>query len=343
MMTLDCSAHPLAQNILSSPIVMMFVVVVAFPVVFMSLFTLIRDLRKREDKRVDDRLMGRTARKDQKSEADIQKSLIRKSALAAGGGGFAGSIGSFKPIEGLQKACYQADLDWNAAKLVFRLAVLSSGLIFITVFFGFGVLRALLVGVPVFFGPIAYVLYRRKRRLHALVEQLPEVFDALVSALRAGQSLPSAIGIVAEQLPEPSRTEFGMVYYEQNLGIRLEDALGNMRERLNQMDISFFVTAVQISKQAGGDLAEVLDKIGSIIRARIKLFGQVQVLTAEGRMSGIILLGLPPVMLGVMFVLNPDYANLLLERELGNQMLFVAGAAEILGWALIKKIISIEV
>ncbi len=335
----------IAAIILNNPIVMLFVLIVAIPVVIMSLFTLFRDLRKQEAKRVDDRLMGKTTRRaDQRSQEEIQKSLIRKSALASQGSkGLLNSIASFQPVDNLQKMCYQADLDWNAARLVYRLGFASIGVIVVLFLLQVGIGRALIVGLPIFFGPIAYISYRKKRRLYALVEQLPEVFDAIVGALRAGQSLPAAIGVVAEQLPEPSRTEFGMVYYEQNLGIRIEDALGNMRDRLDQMDVSFFVTAVQVQKTAGGDLAEVLEKISTIIRDRIKLFGQVRVLTAEGRMSGIILLGLPPLMLLVMMVLNPEYASKLLEDEMGNKMLIGAGVAEVLGWAMIRKIITIEV
>jgi tight adherence protein B len=333
----------IAQGVLQNPLVMTLILVLAIPVVLVSVVSLVLDMRKQESRRVDDRLMGRSSRKDQRSDEDIRKSLIKKSALASAGGGTMKSLGSFRPIDHLQKACYQADLDWNAARLVVRLGLVAVGIAVILIITGMGPLRALIVSVPVFVGPIMYVFMRKRRRLYALVEQLPEVFDSIVGALRAGQSLPAAIGVVAEQLPEPSRTEFGMVYYEQNLGVRLEDALGNMRDRLNQMDVSFFVTAVQIQKSAGGDLAEVLEKIGSIIRDRIKLFGQVRVLTAEGRMSGIILLGLPPFMLLVMMVLNPVYANKLIQEPTGHQLLIVAGVMEVLGWAMIRKIISIEV
>ncbi|MEE9296474.1 MAG: type II secretion system F family protein [Phycisphaerae bacterium] len=339
---MDGSTSLLAQGLLSNPMVMMFCLVVAIPIVFMSVFGLIQDLRKQEVKRVDDRLMGKTPKRGEKSEDELRKSLIKKQALAGAGTGFLKSFGQFKPIEKLQTACMQADLDWNAARVVFRLLVASAG----TFFLGLMVVgpgRAAILALPILCGPIVYIYFRKKRRLQALVEQLPEVFEALVGALRAGQSLPTAIGLVAGELPEPSRTEFGLVYQEQNLGIPIEDALGNMRQRLDQMDISFFVTAVQIQKQSGGNLAEVLENIGSIIRARIQLFGQVRVLTAEGRMSGIILLALPPVMILVMMFMNPDYASKLTDTDIGHKLLIGAGVAEFLGWAMIRKIIDIKV
>lgn len=332
-----------AESILQNPAVMLFILIVAIALVLMNVIRLVRDLRKQEAKRVDDRLMGRPSRKGQKSEEEIRKSLIKKSAIAETGGGFVKAFGKIRPISGLQKVCFQADLDWNAAKLVVRLLIVAAGAGFVLLLLRFGIARAMIVGATILFGPIAYAYVMRKRRLYALVEQLPEVFDALVAALRAGQSLPSAIGVVSEQLPEPSRTEFGMVYYEQNLGVPIEDALGHMRDRLNQMDVNFFVTAVQIQKSSGGDLAEVLEKIGTIIRGRIRLFGQVKVLTAEGRMSGVVLLALPPVMLFVMMLINPPYANKLLLTDIGHKLLMLSFVMELLGWAMIRKIIAIDV
>jgi len=282
------------------------------------------------------------APKKGKSDTEIRKSLIKKSAIAAGSG-FLKRMGRFKPIDNLQKACYQADLDWNAAHVVVRLLVGSVVAIFVLHVVGVEVVRAVLLGSLVIVLPIMYVRFMKKRRLNALIDQLPEVFDAIVGALRAGQSLPAAIGVVSEQLPEPARTEFGLVYQEQNLGVRLEDALNNMRYRLNQMDVSFFVTAVLVQKSTGGDLAEVLDNIGGIIRARIKLFGQVRALTAEGRLSGWVLMALPPAMMLVLLFINPEYANRLLQTTLGNQLLWGAAVSQLFGLIMIKKIVTIEV
>ena len=296
MSTTEWSVLPLAEIAWHDARVMIGVGIFGVVALCLGLSDLIRNLRRQEDKRVDDRLMGVSrAPKKGKSDSDIRKSLVKKSAIAAGSG-FLKGLGRFKPVGNLQKACYQADLDWNAAHVVTRLFVGSLVAMFVLHVVGFTPVRAVLLGGLVLVLPIMYVYYMKKRRLNALIDQLPEVFDAIVGALRAGQSLPAAIGVVSEQLPEPARTEFGLVYQEQNLGVPLEDALNNMRGRLNQMDVSFFVTAVLVQKSTGGDLAEVLDNIGEIIRSRIKLFGQVRALTAEGRLSGWVLMALPPMM-----------------------------------------------
>ncbi|MBN2447221.1 MAG: type II secretion system F family protein, partial [Phycisphaerae bacterium] len=141
----------------------------------------------------------------------------------------------------------------------------------------------------------------------------------------------------------PAGTEFGRVFHEQNLGLKVEDALRNLAERTNVLDVRFFVTAVLIQRQTGGDLAEVLDKIGSVIRDRIKLFGTVQALTAEGRLSGYVLMGLPPLVFCAMLYLNADYVMTLLTDPRGKMMLTGAIVMQLMGWMMIKKIVNIKV
>jgi len=334
----------LAQQALSrDPTVMMALGILGVAALVLGLSNVLRDVRRQETKRVDDRLMGVSSqRQGGRSIEQVRASLVKKSAIAAGGG-FLRALGRFRPIDNLQKACFQAALDWNAARLVTRMVFLSFLVSFVLVVLNVDVVRAVIISVCIFVAPIIFIRYRKKKRLETLIEQLPDVFDAIVSALRAGQSLPNAIGLVAEQLPEPSHTEFSLVYQEQNLGVPIEEALNNMRRRLDQLDVSFFVTAVQVQKQSGGDLAEVLENIGSIIRARIKLFGQVRALTAEGRLSGWILMALPPIMLVVILFLNPTYAERLLKTEVGHWLLFGAGVSQLLGLWMIRKIVQIEV
>lgn len=332
----------LAQSTMRDPQVMIVLGIGGVAALIWGLHSLLRDLRKGEGKRVEDRLMGLSEKRKGKSTEEVQASLIKKSAIAAGGG-FLRVLGNFRPIENLQKACFQADLDWNAAKLVTRLVFVSALAVFVLAVIQVAIWKAAVVGVGIFFAPIIFIRYRKKKRIEALVEQLPDVFDAIVSALRAGQSLPNAIGLVADQLPEPAQTEFALVYQEQNLGVPIEEALGNMRTRLHQMDVSFFVTAVQVQKQAGGDLAEVLESIGTVIRARIKLFGQVRALTAEGRLSGWILMALPPIMLLVLLFINPAYAKRLTEEQFGHYLLMGAFISQMCGLYMIKRIVEIEV
>ncbi|HUU82627.1 MAG TPA: type II secretion system F family protein [Phycisphaerae bacterium] len=308
-----------------------------------GLLQLIRDLRRHDQQRVDDRLMGKRSDKKGAQADKMAPAFIKKADMAAAGKGIWGAIGRLSPIAWLQQACLQADLDWNAARLMARTIFLGAVLTTLFAYIGLDLVRALALGacVPAF--PIVYVIMRRKRRLDALVEQLPDAFDMIAQALRAGQSLPSAVGLISEQLPDPIRTEFALVYQEQKLGMPFEEALGQFAARVKQMDATFFVTAVQIQRQSGGDLAEVLDNIGEIIRDRIKLYGHVRALSAEGRLSGWILLALPPVMLLVELFLNPSYAGRLLNTDFGHMLLWGAAISQFLGLLMIRKIVNIKV
>jgi len=191
--------------------------------------------------------------------------------------------------------------------------------------------------------PIGYLWFVRKKRLQKFGGQLPECLELISRALRAGHSLPAGIQLVAQQMNEPLGPEFGRCYEEQNLGVALEDSLKNMTERVPNLDLKFFVTAVLLQRQTGGDLAEILDKIGRLIRERFQIWGQIQALTGEGRLSGIVLLALPPVLFLVMLKLNYDYIMMLFEDPLGIKMLVGGIIFQVLGAVVIKKIITIKV
>jgi len=174
-------------------------------------------------------------------------------------------------------------------------------------------------------------------------EQLPETLELIARALKAGHSLPAGIQLVAEQMPAPVGPEFARCYEEQNLGIALDDALEEMTKRVPNVDLRFFATAIVLQRTTGGDLSEILNKIGRLIRERFQIFGQIAALTGEGRLSGIVLLALPPVLFGTMLRLNYDYIMLLFEDPLGQKMLVGAIIMQLIGAFVIKKIIDIKV
>jgi len=155
--------------------------------------------------------------------------------------------------------------------------------------------------------------------------------------------------IAAAQWYDPDKVNkkagdiYGQAYEEQNLGIPIDQSLKNMLVRMPNMDLKFFVTAVAIQKQAGGDMAEILDKIGYIIRERFKIMGQVQALTGEGRISGVVLMALPIALFFAVYYLNPEYIMLLFTEELGRKMIAVAVVLQILGAITIKKIVNIKI
>ena len=150
--------------------------------------------------------------------------------------------------------------------------------------------------------------------------QLPDAMELVARALRAGHSLAAGMHVVAEEMPAPICKEFGRVYEEQNLGIPLEEALKGMCDRVPNLDLRFFVTCVAIQRQTGGDLAEILDRIGHVIRERFKILGQVKALTAEGRLSGIVLIALPIGLFLMMLYMKPDYIELLWKDPMGIKM-----------------------
>ena len=188
-----------------------------------------------------------------------------------------------------------------------------------------------------------WLFLRRRRRLKQFAQQLPEALELVSRVLRAGHSLAAAINMVAEEMPDPISTEFRKCYEQQNLGVPLEEALEEMSERVPNLDLRFFVTSVVLQRQTGGDLAEILDKIGRLIRERFRIWGQIQALTGEGRLSGIVLLALPPALFLFMFRLNPDYVMMLFEDPLGHRMLAGGIVSQIIGAIVIKKIITIKV
>ena len=191
--------------------------------------------------------------------------------------------------------------------------------------------------------PIFYLLFRRTARIKKFNKQLPEALELLSRSLRSGHSLAAGFGLIASEMQEPISKEFGQAFEEQNLGIPLETALESMTVRVPNMDLRFFATAVVLQRQTGGDLAEILDKIGRLIRERFKLAGTIQALTGEGRLSGIVLLALPPALFAVMYRLNYDYCMVLFRDPTGRQLLAGALVMQFVGALVIRKIITIKV
>lgn len=203
-----------------------------------------------------------------------------------------------------------------------------------------------LIPVGAFFGfcsPWIWLLLRRRRRFSRFEKQLPDALELMGRALRSGHSLSSGLSVVASEMPAPISAEFRTVYEEQNMGIPLDSALKNMLERVPNVDLRFFVTAVAIQRQAGGDLAEILSKISHLVRERFKILGQVKALTGEGRISGVVLMGLPVALFLVVYYINPEYVMILFTHPTGQKMMYMAIFLQILGAVMIKKIVDIKV
>ncbi len=296
-------------------------------------------LKTNTRKKVMDRLRG--GQGGQKGEKTTFEDFRKQSG--EGGNFLARAVAKLSFTASFQRVLDQANVPWSAPQTLLNLAGIAALALVILLAVGASAVMALGLGAAVFVMPVMYFYKKRTGRLKKFVEQLPDVFELLSQALRAGHSLASGMQLIAKELPDPAGTEFGRVFHEQNLGLKIEDALRNMAERVGMLDVRFFVTAVLIQRQTGGDLAEVLDKIGGVIRERIKLFGTVQALTAEGRMSGYVLLALPVIVFFVMMQVNGEYARLLITDPMGKMMLTAAIVMQLMGWAMIKKIVNIKV
>ncbi|MGV3486800.1 MAG: type II secretion system F family protein [Planctomycetaceae bacterium] len=205
------------------------------------------------------------------------------------------------------------------------------------------ILLAPIAGAMVSALPLMWLMFKRKRRLAKFGRQMPEALELLGRSLRAGHSLANGFGLVGSEMDEPISKEFRRVFEEQNFGIPLEEALEDLSDRIPNMDLRFFATAIILQRTTGGDLSEILDKIGHLVRERLQILGQVQALTGEGRLSGIVLLAMPPALFLFMLKLNPEYVMQLFNDELGHYMLGIAIVTQIIGALVIKKIITIKV
>lgn len=236
----------------------------------------------------------------------------------------------------------QADTKITPSKFITISAVLGCATTLILALTGLPLMIAP-TGLAVGMIPFMVMFFKRKARLAKFAKFLPEALELISRALRAGHSLASGFRLVAEELPPPISTEFQRAFEAQNLGQSLDIAIEEMTERVPNLDLRFFATAVILQRQTGGDLAEILDKIGHLVRERYKIFGQIQALTGEGRLSGVVLLALPPVLAGVMFRLNPEYMMKLFTDPLGRQMLGGALVMQVVGALVIRKIVNIKV
>lgn len=243
----------------------------------------------------------------------------------------------------LRKFLEQADSPISSTKLLLISLALGGAGAMVGVLVRIPMMFAPLIGITFMLMPMAWLYIRRGRRLANFAKQLPEALELISRALRAGHSLASGFNLVAEEMPEPISREFSRAYEAQNLGKPLDTALEEMTDRVPNLDLRFFATAVILQRQTGGDLAEILDKIGYIIRERFKIWGQVQALTGEGRLSGIVLLALPPALFVAMWRLNPDYCMQLFTDPMGHQMLAVAVILQVVGALVIRKIVNIKV
>ena len=191
--------------------------------------------------------------------------------------------------------------------------------------------------------PYVYVSIARKRRLAAFEEQFPEALDFLARAMRAGHAFSVSLEMIYREFAEPVSGEFRRTFEEHNLGLPIEVALQGLAKRVPSLDVHFFVSAVLLQKRTGGNLAEILDKLAYVIRERFKLRGRIRAVSAHGKMTATSLSCIPIAVAVLMFYTNPDYVKFFFTDDTGQLMLGAAVVLQLVGYAIMKKIVNIEV
>jgi tight adherence protein B len=249
----------------------------------------------------------------------------------------------WQSISNLKKYLSQAGVKTKPGKLILTSAVSAfAGYLACNAFVHS---RLISVGAGMVAGSVPFVVIAiiRYRRFKAFERLFPEALDLLSRAVRAGHAFTTGMEMIAAELAAPVSSEFKTTFDEQNFGLPFRDALFNLAERVPLLDVRFFVTALLIQKETGGNLAEILDTLARVIRDRFKIQREVKTRTAQGRLSAAILIALPPAMLVALGTLNPHYVSLLFTDPYGPYALVTGFVLQVIGGAVIWKIVSFEV
>jgi tight adherence protein B len=266
-------------------------------------------------------------RDEQLSRIPALDSLLRRSAR----------------VSEMQKMLSQAGLTVRAGNflgLCMLSAVLTAVIVFILSKRVEIAWAALIIG---FFLPYSYASMKRQKRFAKFDELFPEAIDTLARAVRAGHAFTTALEMITNEINEPIAGEFRQLYEEQKFGMPVRDALMNLTERVPSVDVKFFVTAVMLQRETGGNLAEILDNLSYVIRERFKIQRQVRVYTAQGRLTMALLMGMPPIIVVVMLLLNPGFIRPLFSDPIGHTLLVGGITLQTIGYFVIRKIIRIQV
>jgi tight adherence protein B len=243
----------------------------------------------------------------------------------------------------LRKMLDQADLHITVSRLV--MLSLMAGLLAALAVSMLTISKLLVVGGGAAAAalPFVHIAFKRKRRLNAFLEHLPDALELISRALQAGHAFAESLHMVSTEMPEPIATEFRKTYEEQNLGLSLKLALENLSERVPLLDLRFCITAIMIQRETGGNLAEILEKVSHTIRDRFRILEDLNTLTTSSRMSAWILCGLPVFVALAVTIMNPDYMSVLWTDPRGHNLLFAAGFMQLMGMLIVRKILKIKI
>jgi len=271
--------------------------------------------------------------------AKIEKQAQRLSSVPAFNAVLESSREGVQPIERLIEQSGNTFTVGTFLLLSATLALVVGVLVYqiVTVF-----LLAVVAGALAAWIPTGVLRYQRTRRILKFEEQFPEALALISRALKAGHTFTTGLAMVGEELPAPIGHEFKLLYDQQNYGMALPDALKDFAKRVPLLDARFFVTAVLIQRESGGNLSEVLENIATVMRDRFRVKRQIRVISAHARMTGMVLIGTPPTLALILLLINPNHLDKMLSTELGVQMIVAAIIMQIVGSLIIRKLIRIE-
>ena len=252
-------------------------------------------------------------------------------------------LSAMSNLGGLEKILQQANSQMPLGVFLLLSGVLGVVGMVVAAFMDYPLLVAGGVGLVCLMLPLMKIKMQRTARFKLFERQLPEALDLMARALRAGHAFSVGMKMVGDEFPDPIGPEFSRTVEEISFGIDTPDAMNNLNERVISTDLKFFITALVVQRETGGNLAEIIEAISRLIRQRFELLGRVKALSAEGRLSGIVLFVMPFVMGGVLWWMNEDYMRLLIEDDLGLMMLGGAGLLMLFGAAIMKKMCDIKV
>ena len=305
----------------------------------MGIVALFGSGKDKERKKIKQRLRTLTQQSAQEEEVDY---LIRQSAMSEVPW-FNRALERVRWAASLERMISQANLKGGVGRYLLTSAVLCIIGVYIAILFDTGLVGIVVLGWILGFIPIWYVKRKKAQRMQLFQKQLPEALDLMSRALKAGHTFSGGMRMVADEFDDPIGLEFGKTLDEINFGVDVDRALRNLLDRVDVTDLKFFVVSVNIQRETGGNLAEIITKIAHLVRERFVLFGKVRVLSAEGRVSAILLCSLPFVIGGIIYLLNSEYMSLLWTTELGKSMTTGAVVSMVIGIAFIRKMVRIKV
>ena len=314
-------------------------VFVAVLLLLEALYLIWKSYKGPEAKKLEKRLQALSASHDATAQAQLLKERMLSEVPV-----FQRLLFSIPRAHSLDKFILQSGLNWTVSKLLLSCAGLCViGLVLMTGVAHQPILMSAAVAAALAALPLPYLQYKRSGRLDKMERQLPDALDLVTRALRSGHSFSSGLQMIGEEMAEPIANEFRIVSDEVNFGVSLQQALTNLSERVPLTDLRYFVVAVLVQRDSGGNLTEVLGNLSRLVRERLKLYGKVRVLSSEGRLSAWIVGSMPFALAGVMNLVNPSFMSPLWKDPIGISIIKYTLILMAFGVLILRKIIKIRV